>query len=55
MKIFKRLIYIYIIMFFFFNNGNAEYKKIFFDFNIKNINDEKIELSIYKKKNNFTC
>ena len=37
-------------MFFFFNNGNAEYKKIFFDFNIKNINDEKIELSIYKKK-----
>ena len=53
MKIFKRLIYIYIIMFFFFNNGNAEYKKIFFDFNIKNINDEKIELSIYKKKTIF--
>ena len=37
-------------MFSFFNNGNAEYKKIFFDFNIKNISNEKIELSIYKNK-----
>ena len=35
-------------MFTFFNNGHAEYKKIFFDFNIKDINDEELHLSKYK-------
>ena len=34
----------------FLNNGNAEYKKIFFDFDIKDINEEKLDLSKYKNK-----
>ena len=37
-------------MFSFFNTGNAEYKKVFFDFDIKDINDEKLNLSIYNNK-----
>ena len=37
-------------MFTFFNTGNAEYKKTFFDFSINDINEEKLELSIYKNK-----
>jgi glutathione peroxidase len=37
-------------MFSFFNTGNAKYEKKFFDFSIKNINEEIINLSIYKNK-----
>jgi len=37
-------------MFSFFNTGNAEYEKIFFDFDIKDINEEKLDLSTYKNK-----
>ena len=37
-------------MFSFFNIGNAKYEKKIFDFSIKNINEEIINLSIYKNK-----
>ena len=37
-------------MFSFLKSGNASYEKVFFDFNIKDINNEKIDLSIYKNK-----
>ncbi len=37
-------------MFTFFNPTNAEYKKKFFDFNIKDINEEKLDLSVFKNK-----
>jgi glutathione peroxidase len=37
-------------MFSFLKPGNANYEKNFFDFNIKNINDEEFSLSIYKNK-----
>ena len=45
-----KLIYTVIIMFSLFNTVNAEYKKNFFDFNIKDINEEILDLSIYKNK-----
>ena len=34
----------------FFNTSNAEYKKKFFDFIVEDINEEKLDLSIYKNK-----
>jgi glutathione peroxidase len=34
----------------FFNSANGDYEKTFFDFNINNINDEKLELSVFKNK-----
>jgi glutathione peroxidase len=37
-------------MFSFFSTTKAEYKKIFFDLSIKDINDKKIDLSIFKGK-----
>ena len=37
-------------MFSFFNTSNANYEKKFFDFNINDINDEKLMLSKYKNK-----
>ena len=37
-------------MIFFFNTGNAKYEKIFFDFEIKSINEEKFSLSKYENK-----
>ena len=37
-------------MFSFLKSSNANYEKLFFDFEIKSINDEKIELSKYKNK-----
>ena len=37
-------------MFSFLNTGNAKYEKIFYDFEIKNINDEVLNLSSYKDK-----
>ena len=50
MQKYKKIIYIFIIMISFLNTGNAEYKKKFFDFEIMNINEEMINLSIYKNK-----
>ena len=50
MPIYKRLIYTFVIMFSFFNTSNAEYKKIFFDFDIKDINEKELNLSTYKNK-----
>ena len=37
-------------MFSFFNTSNANYDKIFFDFDIEDINEEKLDLSTYKNK-----
>ncbi len=37
-------------MFSFLNISNANYNKVFFDFDIKNINDEKMSLLDYKNK-----
>jgi len=34
----------------FFNKVNAKYERVFFDFHIEDINDEKLDLSIYKNK-----
>ncbi len=39
-----------IIMFFFKNNVNANYDKIFYDFNIKSISGETIDFNEYKNK-----
>ena len=47
---YKKTIYIFIIMFSLFDAVKAEYKKKFFDFSIKNINEETINLSLYKNK-----
>ena len=41
---------ILIMSFSFSGNSKAEYKNIFYDFKIKSINDEEIDLSIYKNK-----
>jgi glutathione peroxidase len=49
MLCYKKLIYILIIMLF-FNNGNTQNEKIFFDFQIKDINEQKLELSKFKNK-----
>jgi glutathione peroxidase len=46
----KRIIYIIIFMISFFNTGNAKYDKIFFDFNIKDINEETFALEKFKNK-----
>jgi glutathione peroxidase len=37
-------------MFSFFNPGNSKDKKVFFDFNIRDINEEVLDLSQYKNK-----
>jgi glutathione peroxidase len=50
MQILKKGIYIFIFMFTFFNTGNAKYDKIFFDFDIIDINENELNLSIYKNK-----
>jgi len=50
MPIYKKIIYTFVIMFSFFNNGNAEYEKKFFDFVINDINENKIDLSTFKNK-----
>jgi glutathione peroxidase len=47
---YKRIIYIIIFMISFFNTGNANYDKIFFDFNIKDINEETFALDKFKNK-----
>tara|TARA_X000001036_G_scaffold435844_1_gene477867 strand:+ start:969 stop:1520 length:552 start_codon:yes stop_codon:yes gene_type:complete len=50
MQNYKKIFYTIIIMFSFLKSSNANYEKLFFDFEIKSINDEKIELSKYKNK-----
>jgi len=47
---YKRIIYIIIFMISFFNTGNAKYDKIFFDFDIKDINEETFALEKLKNK-----
>ena len=47
---YKRVIYIIIFMISFFNTGNAKYDKIFFDFDIKDINEETFALEKFKNK-----
>jgi len=47
---YKRVIYIIIFMISFFNTGNAKYNKIFFDFEIKDINEETFVLKNLKDK-----
>ena len=47
---FKKFTYIIIIMFSFLNKASAEYKEVFFDFSMQNINNEKVELSQFKNK-----
>jgi len=46
----KKLFYIIIFMFPFFNTGNAKYNKIFFDFEIKDINEKTFALDKLKNK-----
>jgi len=46
----KKLFYVIIIMISFFNTGNAKYDKIFFDFDIKDINEENFALKNLKDK-----
>src|SRR6056300_625565 len=46
----KKLLYIIIFMVSFSNTGNAKYNKIFFDFAIKNINEETFALKNLKDK-----
>ena len=50
MVISKKIIYLLILMFGFLDIAHGEYKKIFYDFTINDINDKKIELSKYKNK-----
>jgi len=50
MNHFKRLIYTIIFMISFFNTGNAKYEKIFFDFEIKDINEKTLALENLKDK-----
>lgn len=50
MQNYKKILYIIIIMFSFLKSVNASYEKNFFNFNIKDINNEEIDLSIYKNK-----
>jgi glutathione peroxidase len=47
---YKRIIYIIIFMISFFNTGNAKYDKIFFDFDIKDINEETFVLDKLRNK-----
>ena len=47
---FKRLFYILIFMISFFNSGNAKYDKIFFDFEIIDINEKTFALEQFKNK-----
>src|SRR5210317_989812 len=46
----KKLFYIIIFMFIFFNTGNAKYDKIFFDFEIKDINEKTFALEKLENK-----
>ena len=46
----KLSVYIFIIMFSFLNKSLSDTKKIFYDFKIQSINNDKLELSQYKDK-----
>ncbi len=46
----KKIIYIFIIMFSFMKSAEAKYEKIFFDFQINDINDVQLNLLDYKDK-----
>ena len=50
MNLFKRLIYTIIFMISFFNTANAKYDKIFFDFEINDINEKTFSLEQFKNK-----
>jgi len=50
MNLFKRLIYSIIFMISFFNSVNAKYDKIFFDFEINDINEKTFALEQFKNK-----
>ena len=50
MEFFKKIVYVVILMFSLINNVNGKYNKIFFDFTINSINNDKINLSSYKNK-----
>ena len=43
MQKYKKILYIIIFMFSFLNSGNANYEKKFFDFEIKDINNDKLD------------
>ena len=47
---FKKIFYIIIFMFTFLNSGSAKYNKIFFDFEIKDIENKVLNLSTFKNK-----
>ena len=47
---YRLIVLILIMSLSFFGNSKAEYKNIFYDFKINSINDEEIDLSIYKNK-----
>ena len=47
---YKKVIYIFIIMFSFFNKSMSDNTKTFFDFSINSINGDQINLSNYKGK-----
>jgi len=50
MLLLRKFFYIFIIMVSFFNNANSNYNQIFFDFSINDINEEKLDLSIFQNK-----
>ena len=50
MEFFKKTVYVVVLMFSLTNNVNGKYNKIFFDFTINSINNDKINLSTYKNK-----
>tara|TARA_Y100000389_G_scaffold128734_1_gene126189 strand:- start:72 stop:356 length:285 start_codon:yes stop_codon:yes gene_type:complete len=47
---FNKFFYIFLIMFSFLSKANGEYNKTFFDFTIDSINEEKLELSLFRGK-----
>ena len=47
---YRKLIYVIILMISFINTGNSKYEKVFFDFEIKDINEEILNLSTFKDK-----
>ena len=54
MKLFKLTLFITILMFTFLSKSNANYEKIFYDFEIKLITGQNIKLSDYKGKTILT-
>ena len=51
----KKLIIIFLIMFSFMNKSLAKYENTFYDFNIKSIDGNNIELKEYKNKAVLVC